>query len=41
MTTSGPDFVSFQVRDVDASAAFYEQVVGLTRVPGNPAAASF
>lgn len=41
MSTSGPDFISFQVRDLDASAAFYEQVVGLTRVPGNPAAAVF
>ncbi|GAA2183188.1 VOC family protein [Brooklawnia cerclae] len=42
ITTSGPDFVSFQVRDREASARFYEDVVGLTRLPGaNPAAAVF
>jgi predicted enzyme related to lactoylglutathione lyase len=42
ITTSGPDFVSFQVRDKEASARFYEQVVGLTRLPApNPAAAVF
>ncbi|GAA0538950.1 hypothetical protein GCM10011581_06040 [Saccharopolyspora subtropica] len=41
-TTSGPDFVSFQVRDRAASARFYEEVVGLTRLPdSNPAAAVF
>lgn len=41
-TTSGPDFVSFQVRDRAASAAFYEETVGLTRLPvPNPAAAVF
>lgn len=40
--TTGPDFVSFQVRDVAASAAFYENVVGLTRLPSpNPDAAVF
>jgi predicted enzyme related to lactoylglutathione lyase len=41
-TTTGPDFVSFQVRDLAASARFYEEVVGLSRVPApNPAAAVF
>ena len=40
--TSGPDFVSFSVRDVAASARFYEDVVGLHRLPTpNPAAAVF
>ncbi len=40
--TSGPDFVSFQVRDVERSAAFYEHTVGLRRLPTpNPAAAVF
>lgn len=40
--TTGPDFVSFQVRDREASARFYEDTVGLTRlgVP-NPAATVF
>lgn len=42
MTTTGPDFVSFQVRDVATSARFYEDLVGLQRVPApNPAAAVF
>ena len=41
-STTGPDFVSFQVRDVAASAAFYEEVVGLTRLATpNPQAAVF
>lgn len=41
-TTTGPDFISFQVRDLDASARFYEEVVGLHRLPApNPAAAIF
>jgi len=40
--TTGPDFVSFQVRDVEASAAFYENVVGLHRLPApNPDAVVF
>lgn len=39
---AGPDFVSFQVRDLAASADFYERVVGLTRLPApNPQAAVF
>ncbi|MGN6126010.1 MAG: VOC family protein [Humibacter sp.] len=41
-TTAGPDFVSLQVRDREASARFYEHTVGLTRLPvPNPAAAVF
>lgn len=40
--TTGPDFVSFQVRDRDASARFYEELVGLTRLPApNPSAVVF
>lgn len=40
--TTGPDFVSFQVRDLEASAAFYENVIGLRRVPApNPEAVVF
>lgn len=40
--TTGPDFISFQVRDREASARFYEETVGLTRLPTpNPAAAVF
>ncbi|GAA5054533.1 VOC family protein [Nocardia callitridis] len=41
-TTTGPDFVSFQVRDLDKSAAFYEDTIGLTRLPApNAHAAAF
>ncbi len=40
--TAGPDFVSFQVRDVAASAEFYEHAVGLHRLPSpSPDAAVF
>jgi len=40
--TTGPDFVSFQVRDLAASADFYERLVGLTRLPvPNPQAVVF
>jgi len=40
--TSGPDFVSFQVRDLDAAADFYEHAVGLTALPApNPHARVF
>lgn len=39
---SGPDFIGLQVRDVPASADFYENVVGLTRSPMEiPGAAIF
>jgi predicted enzyme related to lactoylglutathione lyase len=34
--TSGPGFISLQVRDLAASAAFYEKYLGLTRQPGPP-----
>lgn len=41
-TTIGPDFVSFQVRDREASARFYGDLVGLQRLPApNPAATVF
>ncbi|WNM25143.1 VOC family protein [Demequina capsici] len=41
-TTSGPDFVSFQVRDLQASADFYEKHVGMRRLPApNPHAEVF
>ena len=36
MTISGPSFISLQVRDLDASATFYEHVVGLTRAAMSP-----
>ncbi|MFT0847238.1 VOC family protein [Actinomycetaceae bacterium L2_0104] len=40
--THGPDFISFQVRDLQASSEFYENVVGLTCIPApNPEAAVF
>ena len=32
----GPDFISLQVRDIDAAAAFYEERVGLRRAPASP-----
>lgn len=39
---AGPDFVSFQVRDLATSADFYERLVGLTRLPTpNPQAVVF
>jgi catechol 2,3-dioxygenase-like lactoylglutathione lyase family enzyme len=33
---AGPDFISLQVRDLDAAAAFYEDRVGLRRAPASP-----
>jgi predicted enzyme related to lactoylglutathione lyase len=36
MTVTGPDFIALQVRDLDAAATFYENVVGLTRAPVSP-----
>lgn len=36
MPVTGPDFVSLQVRDLDASQAFYEQYLGLVRSPASP-----
>ena len=41
MSVNGPDFISIQVRDLDASAAFYETFLGLTRQPGPPHAIVF
>lgn len=41
MPVNGPDFISLQVRDMDRSAAFYEQFLGLTRQPGPPHAVVF
>jgi len=38
---TGPDFLSLQVRDIEASARFYEEHVGLTRRPGPPHAVVF
>lgn len=36
MTVTGPDFISLQVRDLDASQSFYERHLGLTRSPAGP-----
>lgn len=36
MPTTGPDFISLQARDIDASQAFYEQYLGLVRSPAGP-----
>ena len=33
---TGPDFLALQVRDVEASAAFYEEHLGLRRAPASP-----
>jgi len=33
---TGPDFISLQTRDLDASQAFYEQYLGLVRSPAGP-----
>jgi predicted enzyme related to lactoylglutathione lyase len=41
MTATGPDFLSLQVRDVAASAAFYERHLGLVRQAGPPNAVVF
>lgn len=41
MSSSGPGFLSLQVRDLDASAAFYEKHLGFTRQPGPPHAVVF
>lgn len=38
---SGPGFISLQVRDINASAAFYEKYLGLSRQPGPPHAVVF
>jgi predicted enzyme related to lactoylglutathione lyase len=36
MTALGPDFIALQVRDLEASAAFYTKHLGLTRAPVSP-----
>jgi len=36
MPVTGPDFISLQVRDLDASQAFYENYLGLVRAPAGP-----
>ena len=36
MPATGPDFISLQVRDLDASQAFYERYLGLVRSPASP-----
>ncbi|WP_134669791.1 MULTISPECIES: VOC family protein [unclassified Amycolatopsis] len=36
MPAIGPDFLSLQARDLDASQAFYERYLGLVRSPAGP-----
>ncbi|GAA2065009.1 VOC family protein [Williamsia deligens] len=36
MPVTGPDFISIQVRDLDASQAFYERHLGVVRSPAGP-----
>ena len=36
MAVTGPDFISLQVRDLERSAAFYEQYLGLKRSNAGP-----
>ena len=36
MTALGPDFISLQVRDLETSAAFYTEHLGLARAPMSP-----
>ena len=36
MPVTGPDFISLQATDLDASRAFYEQYLGLVRSPTGP-----
>jgi catechol 2,3-dioxygenase-like lactoylglutathione lyase family enzyme len=36
MPATGPDFISLQVRNLDASQAFYEKYLGLVRSPAGP-----
>lgn len=36
MPATGPDFLSVQVRDLDASQAFYEKYLGLVRSEAGP-----
>ena len=41
MTAFGPGFISLQVRDIAASADFYEKYLGFPRVDGPPHAVVF
>jgi len=36
MPVTGPDFIALQVRDLNASQAFYEQYLGLVRSQAGP-----
>lgn len=36
MSVTGPDFISLQVTDLEASAAFYKTYLGLTQSPVGP-----
>lgn len=36
MAVTGPDFISLQTRDLEASRAFYEQYLGLVRSQSGP-----
>ena len=36
MAVTGPDFISLQVRDLERSAAFYQQYLGLERSDAGP-----
>lgn len=36
MPATGPDFISLQVHDLNASQTFYEQYLGLVRSPAGP-----
>lgn len=36
MPATGPDFISLQARDLEASRAFYEKYLGLVRSPAGP-----
>jgi predicted enzyme related to lactoylglutathione lyase len=36
MTVLGPSFIALQVHDLQASARFYEEMLGLTRAPASP-----
>ncbi len=36
MPVTGPDFISLQTRDLDASQRFYERYLGLVRSPAGP-----
>ena len=41
MAVTGPDFISLQVRDLERSALFYEQYLGLKRSDAGPPHAKF